>query len=215
MDRLRILALAALLAGLAPGAVDAQAIGVITGLNLGSIKGDAPDNVKWGGKTGFVLGVAGQLRLADDVDLLVQPTLTNRGGSLGVEVEGMEEPVDSGALALSYFTVPVLIKVHAGHRRTFVTSGLDFGFLTSATLEEGTDETDVKDRLENFDVAVNFGFGGVVFTGKPHVTLELRYSQSLLNLANESTLQDALPVRFRSSGFQLLAGVLLPLGGAR
>jgi hypothetical protein len=92
---------------------------------------------------------------------------------------------------------------------------LDFGFLTGATLTEGSDERDVKDRVEDFDVAAVFGFGGVVFAGKPNVSLELRYSQSLLNLANASTTEDALPVRFRSSGFQLLAGVLLPLGGGR
>ncbi len=193
----------------------AQAIGLVGGLNMSSIKGDAPNNIKWGGKTGGIVGLVGEFRLTDEVNLLIQPTLTSRGSSLGVEVEGMKEPVDSGSVSLSYVTVPALVKVFAGHRRTFVTGGLDFGFLTGATLTEGSDERDVKDRVEDFDVAAVFGFGGVVFAGKPNVSLELRYSQSLLNLANASTTEDALPVRFRSSGFQLLAGVLLPLGGGR
>lgn len=193
----------------------AQTLGLVGGLNMSSIKGDAPENIKWGGRAGGVIGLVGEIRLTEEVNLLIQPTLTNRGASLGVEVEGMQEPVDSGSVSLSYLTVPVLVKVFAGHRRTFVTSGLDFGFLTGATLTEGSDERDVKDRIEDFDVAVNFGFGGIIYAGKPNVSLELRYSQSLLNLANASTIEDALPVRFRSSGFQFLAGVLLPLGGGR
>lgn len=193
----------------------AQTLGVVGGLNLSSIKGDAPEQVKWGGKTGLILGLVGEFRLAQDVRLLLQPTLTTRGSSLGVTVEGQEEPVDSGSVSLDYLTLPVLVKVMAGNGRTFVTSGLDFGILTGATLEEGDNEEDVKDRVEDFDVAVNFGFGGVVFSGRPNVSLELRYSQSLLNLANSTTTEEALPVRFRSSGFQLIAGVLLPLGGGR
>ncbi len=206
----------ALLLGVAPPDAAAQgAVGLIAGLNNSSIKGDAPEGITWGGKSGFTIGLAGELRLTDDVNLLVQPTLTSRGSSLGVEVQGMEEPVDSGSVSLDYVSVPVLIKVMAASRRTFVTSGLDFGFLTGATLTEGSEESDVKDAVEDFDVAINFGFGGVVYAGNPNVTLELRYSQSLLNLSKGTEGDTQLPTRFRSSGFQFLAGVLLPLGGSR
>jgi hypothetical protein len=192
-----------------------QTLGVVAGLNMSSIKGDAPEKVKWGGKTGLVLGLVGEFRLAKDVHLLLQPTLTRRGSSLHVEVDGQPEPVDSGSVSMDYVSLPVLVKVMAGHHRTFVTSGLDFSVLTGATLKEGSTESDVKDRVEGFDVAVNFGFGVVVFAGRPNVSLELRYSQSLLNLAKSTTTEEALPGRFRSSGFQLVAGVLLPLGGGR
>jgi hypothetical protein len=198
-----------------PAPAAGQTLGIVGGLNSASIKGDSPENIGWGGRTGLVLGVVGEFRLTDEVNLLVQPTLTNRGANLEVSVPGEPEPVDSGSVSLSYLTVPVLVKVMAGHRRTFVTSGLDFGFLTGATLTEGSDERDVKDRVEDFDVAVNFGFGGVLMTGRPNVTLELRYAQSLTNLARDSEDTGTLPPRFRSSGFQLLAGVLLPLGGGR
>lgn len=205
----------ALLMLLGPPALGAQAIGLVGGLNRSSIKGDAPDKISYGNKTGLVLGVLGEFRLADDVFLQIQPTLTQRGTSLGVDVAGQKEPVDSGSVSLDYVSVPTLVKVVAGNGRTFVTSGLDFGILTGATLTEGSNEEDVKDRLRDFDVAVNFGFGGVVFAGRPNVTLELRYSQSLVNLVTSETTEESLPARFRSSGFQLLAGVLLPLGGGR
>lgn len=73
---------------------------------------------------------------------------------------------------------------------------------------------DVKDALTDFDLAVIFGVGRMFPVGRPRITAEIRYSQSLFNLAGDATGQD-LPVRFRASGFQLLAGVLLPLGGRR
>ena len=209
---------ATLVALLAPWPAAAQgAVGLVGGLNFGSIRGDAPDKISYGGKTGLIIGAVGELALTDEVSLMVQPGLAQRGTSLLVEVEGMNEPVDSGSVSLSYISVPVLVRVMAGHRRTYVTGGLDFSFLSSATLTEGSNEEDVKDRLKSSDIAVNFGFGGVIRQGSPAVTLELRYAQSLSNLSGRdaSDPEDQLPVRFRSSGFQLLAGVLLPLGGAR
>jgi hypothetical protein len=62
-------------------------------------------------------------------------------------------------------------------------------------------------------VAVNFGFGVMLPLGSPLLTLELRYSQSLLNLSKpeENPAASALPERFRSSGLQLMAGLLWPL----
>lgn len=214
-----ILAVGAAVALLAfPGPARGQgAVGLVGGLNFGSIKGDAPDKISYGGRTGLIVGAVGEIALTDEVSLMVQPAFAQRGTSLLVEVEGLNEPVDSGSVSLSYISVPVLVRVMAGHRRTFVTGGLDFSFLSSATLQNGTAEDDIKDRLKSSDVAVNFGFGGVLRQGSPAVSLELRYAQSLTNLSNRdgSDPEDQLPVRFRSSGFQLLAGVLLPLGGAR
>ena len=209
---------AALLLIIAPLRLAGQgAAGLVGGLNFASIEGDAPRGVSYGTKTGAVFGLFGEIALTEDVSLLLQPTLTQRGTSLGVEVKGMEEPVDSGSVTLSYFSVPVLIRVMAGNQRTFVTGGLDLAFLTGATLKEGSAEEDIKDRLKGSDIAMNFGFGGVVRRGSPAVTVELRYSQSLTNLSNREVEVggDKLPVRFRSSGFQLLAGVMLPLGGGR
>jgi hypothetical protein len=51
--------------------------------------------------------------------------------------------------------------------------------------------------------------------GRPRLTIELRYSQSIINAA--SSEQDpevySLPPRFRWAGLQLFAGFLYPLGG--
>ena len=79
---------------------------------------------------------------------------------------------------------------------------------------EGSARTDVRDRLNRVDLAASLGFGGILVNGRPRISLELRYFQSLLNLADAATTA-VLPVRFRSSGLLLMAGVLLPLGGGR
>jgi len=45
--------------------------------------------------------------------------------------------------------------------------------------------------------------------------LEARYEQSLVNISEQSLDEAALRARVRSSGLQLLAGILLPLGGGQ
>jgi hypothetical protein len=132
------------------------------------------------------------------------------------EVDGQEDPQDSVSVALDYFTVPVLAKITAANEKVFVTGGLNIGFLASAT---GTtvgvgEESDIKDSLRDFDIAVDFGVGVQLPIGRPRILIEGRYEQSLVNLADlgESTTP-GLPTRFRSSGLQLWAGLLLPLGG--
>lgn len=213
----RTLAVGALCVAMAPFPLAGQGVvGIVGGLNFAGISGDEPEDVSYGRETGLVVGALAEIALAEDVSLLVQPSYAQRGTRLLVEVTGLDEPVDSGSVDLDYISVPVLVRVMADNRRLFVTSGFDVAFLSSATLKDGSDESDIADRLKGTDLAVNFGFGGIVRRGSPAVSLELRYSQSLSNLsASEESPDLRLPVRFRSSGFQVLAGVLLPLGGPR
>jgi hypothetical protein len=116
---------------------------------------------------------------------------------------------------LAYVTLPVLAKVQALHGRTYVTGGVDVGMLLDATLSGRGPDEDIKTVLNDVDVAALFGFGVVFPLGAPRLTLELRYTQSLLNLSAGGTEPSgaALPDRFRASGFQLLAGMLVRLGG--
>ena len=79
----------------------------------------------------------------------------------------------------------------------------------------GSSETDLSQVLNDVDLSVIFGVGWMIPVGRPAVTIELRYNQSLSNLNSTATIPGNLPARFRSSGFQLLVGVLLPLGGGR
>jgi hypothetical protein len=98
-----------------------------------------------------------------------------------------------------------------------VSSVLDLGILTSATLDKGSTEENLKGGLESLDLALGLGVGGQFSIGRRPMTVELRYSQSLLNLPSGGSqigIEDTLPVRFRISGLQLVAGLFLGLGGA-
>jgi hypothetical protein len=200
-----------------PGARPAGAqvaIGVLGGLDMSDLSGDAPPRVSYASRTGFAAGIIGEFDITDDVKLSLQPMFLQKGARIGIAVPGEEEPRDSLDLRLDYVTLPVLFKIVAGNGVTYAAGGIDLGYLLDATLSEGDQKSDVSDFLKRIDLAADFGFGVQLPIGSPFLTLELRYSQSILNLAKpgQGPEGDSLPVRFRSTGFQFLAGVLLPLG---
>lgn len=192
-----------------------QRIGVVGGLNRAGIQGDAPPNAQYMGGMGFLGGIAFELPVAPDVFVSLQPTYARRGTGIAFAVKGEEEPRDSLDVTLTYVTVPVLAKVEAARGRTFVTGGVDVGVLLDATLSGRGPDEDIASVFKDLDVAALFGFGVVFPLGAPRLTLEARYTQSLLNLSAGGQAQSgaALPQRFRANGFQFLAGFLLPLGG--
>jgi hypothetical protein len=203
---------------LAPQTLGAQiTLGIQGGLGRFSVKGDAPRNTSytnaWGGSGGLIL----ELHLSEAVALSFQPSWTQKGTDVMVDVKGIDEPVDSMDLSLDYLSLPVLLKVSTPRRGGFVTAGVDLGYLQSAVLTVGdSEETNVKDALETTDVSAIFGVGGTLRKSRPVVTLELRYYQSLLRVLPTSAPGGetrALPAGFRSSGWELTMGLLLPLGG--
>ena len=207
---------AALMAAGTSAAAAQISVGAVLGVNRTGISGDKPDDTSYSTKAGLIAGLVLEVPVAKGVAIVFQPGYRQSGANIGFNVPDQEEPVDSLSLGLDYFSIPILLKVITDGGRWYVTSGLDFAWLSSATLStvSGSQETDVKDALSDFDMAVIFGVGRMFPVGRPKITAEIRYSQSLFNLAGDATGQD-LPVRFRASGFQLLAGVLLPLGGQR
>jgi len=203
--------------GSVPRASHAQvSVGAVLGVNRTGLSGDKPDGTSFSTSAGLIAGLVLEIPVAKGVAVVFQPGYRQSGASIGFVVPDQEEPVDSLSLGLDYFSLPILLKVITDGGRWYVTSGIDFGWLTSANIStvSGSQEVDVKDALSDFDMAVIFGVGRMFPVGRPRITAEIRYSQSLFNLAGDSTGQD-LPARFRASGFQLLAGVLLPLGGQR
>lgn len=207
---------AALVSAGTSAAVAQISVGAVLGVNRTGLSGDKPDNTSYSTSAGLIAGLVLEIPVAKSVAIVFQPGYRQSGANIGFQVPDQDEPVDSLSLRLDYFSLPILLKVITDGGRWYVTSGVDLGLLTSATLStvSGSQEMDVKDALSDVDLAVIFGVGRMFPVGRPRITAEIRYSQSLFNLAGDSTGQD-LPARFRASGFQLLAGVLLPLGGQR
>jgi hypothetical protein len=188
------------------------AIGIYGGLNNAKLSGDTLPNTSYGGKSGLVFGVMGEFRIAKDVMLGLHPMYIQKGATptIAPVTEG-GDPIEND-LSMDYVSLPVLVKIESGNGVTYVTGGLDLAFLMDASLTTSRGENDVKDLLQDIDLSMVFGFGAKIPLGAPLLTLEFRYAQSLLNVADMQVGQQDLPVRFRSSGFQLLAGLILPLG---
>jgi hypothetical protein len=219
MRRVVPLIVGALLLALVPQA-DAQVrIGAYGGITSSGLTGDAPQNAEYRKRIGPVIGALVEVPVADNVLISVQPSWKQKGTKIAVDVEGQDERQDSLSLGLSYASIPVLMKIETAGGKVFVNSGFDAGFLLDAKLSpvegDGEDE-DVSDLIKDFDLAVNFGVGGQFPIGLPRLTIEARYSQSLTNNSNVSVdigADELIPTRFRSSGFEFLAGIWIPLGG--
>jgi hypothetical protein len=130
-------------------------------------------------------------------------------------VEGEEEAVDSLKVAANYLTLPLLVKIVSGGGKAYVSGGVDLGFLLDATLASATNSEDIGDTFRPIDLSAVFAFGVMLPVGRPRLTIELRYSQSIINTASSDQDPEvySLPPRFRWSGLQLFAGFLYPFGG--
>jgi hypothetical protein len=211
----RLLLTAPLFISLVPPAYCQINLGAFGGVDRTGLSGDAPAETKYRAETGFTAGVVAELMIAEDVWLSVQPNWQQRGTRIAFAVEGKEEEVDSLKVGANYLTLPLLLKIVAGHGKTYVSGGIDIGFLLNATLTGAGGEQDVKSTFEPVDLSAIFAFGVMLPIGKPRLTVELRYAQGILNTA--SSEQDpevySLPPRFRWAGFRLLVGIMYPMGG--
>ncbi len=204
---------------LLPGALSAQVtLSAYGGAVRTSFSGDAPPDTRYHTRLGPVLGVAADFFVASDVAISIQPAYSQRGTNIAFRDAEADKYRDSIAVRTDYVSIPVLLKVFAAHQRTFVTGGLDFGYLLRAEADDGSGPTDAETLFNNQDLSMVLGFGVALHKRSPELTVELRYIQSLLNLGNseigvgESGL---VPPRFRAAGFQLLGSFGFTLGSGR
>ncbi len=211
----RTLAIALLMMAVAGGHAHAQVtIGAQVGVNRSSINGDSPPKIHYRPSLGFAAGAVVDIDVAEDVKLSLQPMYLQKAAKIAFEVPDEKEPRDSLDLALDYIALPILLKVTLGDRKLYVSGGLSVGFLASGSMTAGNETQDVKNIFKDFDLSADFGFGATIPIGKPFLTLEARYEQSILNNINpeEDPEGQSLPIRLRFSGFQFYAGLLIPLG---
>jgi hypothetical protein len=196
-----------------PAPASAQwVVGAQGGVAAFSVGGDAPEEASYGRQTRLTAGLVLARHLSPSFVLRFEPGIVQKGTAVAFEVQGVEEPVDSLSLSLDYVSLPLLAQVFSPGGRGFVTAGVSLGILSSATLETvGGQSQGVEDFLADTDTSLMFGVGGLVLRGQPLLSLELRYEQSLTNAPG--TRMESLPEGFRSSGFQLLAGLAWRLGG--
>lgn len=207
-----VLAAAVLLFAAARDAAAEIRFGAVAGLNWSTLGGDAPDEAKYRRIFAFAGGVAGEVRLTEDLSLCVQPMYVTRGADIAYNI-GEDEPRDSLELRMDYVDCLVLAKVRTDGKRFYVSGGLGFAFLTKANLKNIRDgESDVKSLVKDYDLSAVFGVGYTMPARKSLLAFELRYQQSLLSIADSDELNSptGLAPRMRFSGVQLFLAVMFP-----
>lgn len=181
--------------------------GLNTGLTYNGLTGDAPEDAGYKRKIGFTAGMQVEFNLSKSIVIGLGGNYYTTGTIVTYDI-GEIDTKDSFDVSISYVSIPLTFKVLTGAQHTYFSSGLDYRQLLTADLkylEVSLPDKDVKDRLQNYDLEIFAGFGGIISFGKPSIGLELRYSQSLLNISKDNpSYSSGLPARFRFSGFQLL-----------
>jgi hypothetical protein len=186
-----------------------KSIGVFAGGDYSGLSGDAPQDAAYARKFGFLGGVSVEFNITKDIKLLLQPMYNIKNSKLLYDI-GETELYDSLQFKFEYIRVPLLAKINAFNGVTYFLSGVDFGYLLKSTAndKEKITEKDISSYVNKFDLAALFGVGVNFKVKSNDLYLELRYSQSLLNMSNNSQnkFDSYLPTRFRLMGFQLLTG---------
>ncbi len=212
----RLLFLVLILALVAGTATAAEwRLGLQGGANNSGLSGDVPSGVSFGRRSAPAAGALVEWRLTGDVWLSLQPMFVGRGTTSQITITGEDKTVAGPTVELDYLAVPVLARIVSGNGHTYVVGGLNPAYLLDARLVDGTTTEDASASLNSFAIAADIGFGVLVPAGRSLLSFEVRYEQSILNLSasGQEEGENSLPVRFRSSGFQFLAGFLWPLGG--
>lgn len=188
--------------------------GVLGGVNFSRIASDELEQsgTDFSNRTAFGAGAVFDWRFAENFSLRSEPMYLQKGSKLQNNAAANTE----GTLKTAYFSVPVFLKYNIESRavRPYLMAGPSVDFLLTAKQKFGNNEEDVKDDFKDVEFALNFGGGLNIPAGNSSLFVEARYDFGLndINEARESVDEDA---EVKSRGILLLAGVTIPLGGAR
>ncbi len=192
-------------------------IGLIGGLNLARFDTELTPSEKLSNYTGLGLGGILDLRLANNIVLRFKPMYLQKGAKL----ESDELPGVEFKIKLSYVELPVLLKLALGKGapRPYLLAGPAIGFLSSAKIALKASETpeiavDAKQFFKDIDFNLTFGAGLSLAAGRNAIFVEGRYALGIANIAENVTDEQGAVVEgnVKTRGFQIMAGVLFPLG---
>jgi opacity protein-like surface antigen len=188
-------------------------IGLKTGLNFGTLSltpETLGQGVTKGGRTGFMIGAAGELGFAKMFYITLEPTYCGKGCQFTAGTT-------TQTLAYNYLNLPVLFKVKflKGMVRPYAFAGPNLGILLSASSTvEGAQgaqggSTDIKQFTSGSDFAIDFG-GGAEFNVIPKLglTADVRYSLGLSDINNTPAAPGGTALKINTRGFQILIGAM-------
>jgi len=195
----------------------AAAVGGQLGVNRSGVDGDSPPNSQYSDRFGLVAGIQGEFSFARDLSLSLQPSFVQKNCNVVFAPSTRGGSTTELGLAFDCVSIPVLVKFVQARGRTYVATGVTFDFLTSATLSGQGSDRDVLSAYSSAGFGAVLGFGLVFPAGRTHLTSELRYVQGISNMTpgTAAAAAGALAPRLHATGWQLVIGDLLPIGGER
>ena len=184
-------------------------VGAFAGLNSSKLSGDTPNKADYKSIMGANLGAFVDIKLGKSLWLSLQPSYSQEGTKIEYTVKGKEEPVDSIAVRLDYFSLPLLLKVSTPKGRFYAIGGMEGAYLLSSSQTSHNVEEDLDVTVKDFNIALHFGAGIHVPVGFPRLFFEVRYTQGLVNLTDDP-IDNMLP-RVKTNGFKVFAGIEIPL----
>ena len=174
--------------------------GLKAGINLANVNFDPqPDEDVSGRRTGFVGGLFVVVPVTELIAFQGEALFSQKGTSF--DADG-----DEGSLELDYLEVPLLLRVGTAssgrtsfHAFAGPAIGLKLRSKFSATFEGETEDEDIEDDIEAFDIGL-VGGAGVDFG---RFTLDGRYTWGLRNVLNV----DPDEARIKNRAFSIMAGV--------
>ena len=185
---------------------------VWAGVNSSSFAGNPPKDANYESIYGLSIGADLDYHLTEAVVISLEPTFDQMGSDI---VFGNEEnPFDTVityTVKQNYFGLGLLFKINT--ERFYVGAGPSFQLLSSANLEQGSTEIDIKDKFLDYDIVGFFNVGYKIPVGSPTLFIELRYLQGLLSIysGNAENNSETYIANFKSSGLRLSMGIMFPL----
>ncbi len=192
------------------------AVGARAGLNIANLSfdPDIPSGVTKASRTGFLFGGLAEIGFSPMIAIQFEPMFVTAAGS------ELSSPAGKATLKLSYLEIPILFKVKipvGGPVTPYVFAGPNIGFvMSSKEVDEikgfPTSETDLKDFVTTTNFAIDFGAGaGFAVAPLTVIVLDVRYSLGLTNSLNDKGKQSIGFNSVKSTGFQIIAGVMFGL----
>lgn len=198
--------------------------GARAGLNISNLSfdPDIPSQITKSSRTGFKFGAMAEIAFIPMLAVQIEPMYTTGGCELSgpLFVNGFTLVNGKATYKVSVLEIPILLKFKipvAGSIMPYAFVGPNVAFvMSSKELDEPTgfnsSETDQKDNTASTLFSLDFG-GGVGFKVTPLtvVMLDVRYSLGLSNMLNDKGKQSSGQTSVKTSGFQVVAGVMFGL----
>lgn len=166
-------------------------------------------------RTSYAIGGVAEYYFTPTVGLSVQPMYSRQGGSFVFDDLVVNPLSVNTTTELSYFDIPVMLKVQVGRSavRPYLTSGFTFGFLTSAKSVADSDRRDIKSSIKNTNSSWIIGGGFNLPAGGNAVFIEGRYSLGLTDINEGPQVQPlSAGTALKTKGFQFVLGLTFPVG---